>query len=42
VAITKSNQEKMAALKKQNDELGYRFLPTQVKHNILNICINCI
>ena len=35
VALTKSNEEKAASLKKQNDELGYMFLPTQVSIEIL-------
>ena len=29
--MTKSNMDKTANLKKQNDELGYMFLPTEVK-----------
>ena len=35
IALTKSNEDKAAALKKQNDELGYMFLPTQVSIEIL-------
>ena len=35
VALTKSNEEKASSLKKQNDELGYMFLPTQVSIEIL-------
>ena len=35
IALTKSNEEKSAVLKKQNDELGYMFLPTQVSVEIL-------
>ena len=31
VALTKSNNDKAGVLKKQNDELGYMFVPTQVK-----------
>ena len=30
VALTKSNNDKAGTLKKQNDELGYMFVPTQV------------
>ena len=35
IALTKSNEDKAGALKKQNDELGYMFLPTQVSVDIL-------
>merc|ERR550532_3760399 len=35
IALTKANEDKAAALKKQNDELGYMFLPTQVSVEIL-------
>jgi len=35
IALTKSNEDKAASLKKQNDELGYMFLPTQVSVDIL-------
>ena len=35
IALTKTNVEKAASLKKQNDELGYMFLPTQVSVDIL-------
>ena len=35
IALTKSNEDKAAVLKKQNDELGYMFLPTQVSVEIL-------
>ena len=31
VALTKSNNDKASNLKKQNDDLGYMFLPTQVE-----------
>ena len=31
IALTKSNNDKAALLKKQNDELGYMFVPTQVR-----------
>ena len=30
VALTKSNNDRAASFKKQNDELGYMFLPTTV------------
>ena len=30
IALTKSNEDKAATLKKQNDELGYLYVPTQV------------
>ena len=35
IAMTKSNEDKAASLKKQNDELGFMFLPTQVSVDIL-------
>merc|ERR1719367_1388615 len=35
IAATKNNEDKCSALKKQNDELGYMFLPTQVSIDIL-------
>merc|ERR550539_1848077 len=35
ITLTKSNEDKAAVLKKQNDELGYMFLPTQVSVEIL-------
>lgn len=35
IALTKSNEDKAASLKKQNDELGFMFLPTQVSVDIL-------
>ena len=35
IALTKSNEDKAASLKKQNDELGYMFLPTQVSVDII-------
>ncbi len=35
IALTKSNEDKAASLKKQNDELGYMFLPTQVSIEII-------
>merc|ERR1719334_2217784 len=35
VALTKSNNDKASNLKKQNDDLGYMFLPTQVAVEIL-------
>lgn len=31
IALTKSNEDKAGTLKKQNDELGYMFVPTQVE-----------
>ena len=31
VALTKSNNDKATVLKKQNDELGYMFVPTEVR-----------
>ena len=31
IALTKSNNDKAGTLKKQNDELGYMFVPTQVR-----------
>ena len=31
IALTKSNEDKSVVLKKQNDELGYLFVPTQVR-----------
>ena len=40
VALTKVNENKSAALKKQNDELGYMFLPTEVAKK--SGCINSI
>ena len=30
IALTKSNEDKAAGLKKQIDELGYLYVPTQV------------
>ncbi len=36
IALTKSNEDKAAALKKHNDELGYMFLPTQVSVDIIH------
>ena len=41
-AAIKSNVEKAAHLKKQNDELGYMFLPNQVKSIIRSQCIRQI
>ena len=35
IAATKSNEDKTSVLKKQNDELGYMFLPTQVSVDLL-------
>ena len=35
VAITNSNIDKSTSLKKQNDELGYMFLPTEVNMLLL-------
>merc|ERR1719410_2133200 len=35
IAATKNNEDKCSALKKQNDELGYMFLPTQVTVDIV-------
>ena len=31
VALTKSNNDRAASFKKQNDELGYMFLPNKVR-----------
>ena len=31
VALTKSNNDRAASFKKQNDELGYMFLPNTVR-----------
>ena len=33
IALTKSNEDKAAKLKKENEELGYMFVPTQVGWN---------
>ena len=41
IALTKSNEDKAASLKKQNDELGFMFLPTQVSVDILQGKIYC-
>lgn len=38
VALTKANTDKAGMLKKQNDELGYMFVPTQVWHDRYFCC----
>ena len=35
LVLFQSNEDKASSLKKQNDELGYMFLPTQVSIDIL-------
>ena len=42
VALTKANTDKAGMLKKQNDELGYMFVPTQVWLALLLIFIYLI
>ena len=40
VALTKVNEHKSATLKKQNDELGYMFLPTEVEQReCVSLCV---